>query len=78
MMMTTAGAVGRRLADARVAAGLTQAQLGEMTGLSGRQVRRIEAGEVPAVNLDWLARAAQAVHSSQVGLLCGECEECEE
>ena len=39
------------LRDARIAAGLTQQQLAELSGVNVRQIRRVEIGEAEAGNL---------------------------
>ena len=52
---------GRELRRFRLAAGLSTRQLAGLVGISHTQVRRIEAGVAPHVDLDLLARMASAL-----------------
>ena len=57
---TLRDSVGRRVAELRVARGLTQEALAEATGFYTRYVQTIESGEVN-LTLDSLARLATAL-----------------
>lgn len=60
---------GRELRRSRLAAGLSTRQLAGLVGISHRQVRRIEAGVAPHVDLDLLSRMASALGSElSIGL----------
>ncbi len=62
------GRIGERLKTARKAAGLTQSKLGQKAGSNHVQVSRIEAGQIPT--LDMLARLADALGVDSCDLLC--------
>lgn len=55
--------VGRRVRDARTAAGITQRQLAALSGVSERLVRSVESGEARSISVDRLAAIL-----SQLGL----------
>lgn len=52
--------IGCRIAEMRKAKGLTQTQLGEMVGIMGNHITRIEKGRY-SVGLDTLAIIADAL-----------------
>lgn len=60
--------VGRRLAEYRKKAGLSQAQLGEMLGLEKESVSRIESGKI-APSLSRLAMFCESLNVSFEELL---------
>lgn len=60
--------LGRNIAAARVAAGLSVKQVAELAGISPQQVRRIEAGATEASAIT-IARIARAVGHSCDALL---------
>ena len=53
--------IGQDLRLARMAAGLSTRQVGTLVGISHTQVRRIENGAAPHVDIDILARAASVL-----------------
>jgi transcriptional regulator with XRE-family HTH domain len=63
--------VGRRVRQARIAADMTQVQLGLASGTSRRQVSRLERG-ASGVTLVPFWRIADAIAASPVFLLTGE------
>jgi transcriptional regulator with XRE-family HTH domain len=62
------GALAENLRDARLAAGLTQRELAELTGLSRKYIGEIEGG-IANVSIDLLAVLAQHVRRSPISLL---------
>jgi len=61
--------VGEELRITRIAAGLSTRQVGRMVGISHTQVRRIESGAAPHVDLDSLARIASTLgHELSLGV----------
>lgn len=61
-------AVGRRVAELRLASGLTQERLAEKLSVSSKYVQQIEAG-TQNLSLRSLARIADAVSAPLVALL---------
>jgi transcriptional regulator with XRE-family HTH domain len=55
------GRIAKELRTARIAAGLSTRQVGKMVGVSHTQIRRIEAGLAPHVDLDLLSRIASVL-----------------
>ena len=53
--------LGEELRILRVAAGASTRRVGQMVGISHTQVRRIEAGSAPRVDIDLLARMASVL-----------------
>lgn len=62
------------LRDARIAAGLTQQQLANLSGVNVRQIQRVELGEAEAGNLTAknLLSIADALGVDPRGLIAGE------
>lgn len=60
--------LGARVRELRIAAGLTQRQLGEKAGVSFTHISKVEADREPA-SADLLKRIARAVHSDPDELL---------
>ena len=54
--------VGKRIYEARKAAGLTMAELGERIGVSASSVKRYEAGQFNRVSMASLVNIAQALN----------------
>jgi len=67
--MTTAQEIGRRCAQAREAAGLTQQTLADAIGVSRQQVNRIERGHVKKPDLILVERIAKALGISSNRLI---------
>lgn len=72
MRQMTDGGIGRRIAQARREAGLTQDELARRVGVTQRSVQGYEAGAV--VPYRHLAELAEATGSSATFLLRGEAE----
>lgn len=53
--------IGTKVLDTRVKAGLTQAQLASLAGVSDRLVRQVETGKATGISLDKLSAILEAL-----------------
>ena len=67
-------AIGARVRSARLAAGITQAELAVKTRLHEATLSRLETGKLTSVRFDQVETIARALEVSFEGLVCGRVE----